>query len=59
MIRLAREKAILTRKRAFLKSMQSVFHYWHVAHKPFAYVMVVIMFVHILAAITFGYRWIF
>jgi len=39
--------------------MTRVFHLWHVVHRPFAYVMVVIMFVHIAVTVAFGYRWIF
>ncbi len=59
MMRLARQKALLMRRRAFIDSVHAVFHYWHVVHKPFAYVMIVIMFVHIVVTVTFGYRWIF
>ncbi len=59
MMRLARQKILLVRRRAFLDYIHRIFHYWHVIHKPFAYVMVIIMFVHISIALTFGYRWIF
>lgn len=58
-IQLAKQMSLLSRKMAFLGSIQSMFHYWHVVHKPFAVVMIVIMFVHITVAILFGYRWIF
>jgi len=56
---LAREKAVLKRRIALSNSMTRVLHLWHVVHRPFAYVMVVIMFVHIAVAVAFGYRWIF
>jgi len=56
---LARRKSLLTRRRAFLETVSNFFHYWHVIHKPFAYVMIVIMFVHITVAVLMGYRWIF
>jgi hypothetical protein len=57
--RLAREQSLLQRRIAFLNTMKNVFHLWHVIHKPFAYVMVIIMFVHITVTVLFGYRWIF
>lgn len=53
------KKALLTRKITLLSSIQPLFHYWHVAHKPFAYVMVIIMFLHIGVTLLFGFRWIF
>ena len=56
---LAREKAVLKSRIALSNSMTRVFHLWHVVHRPFAYVMVVIMFVHIAVTVAFGYRWIF
>jgi hypothetical protein len=57
--RTIRGKTLLERKMAILSSVQSVFHYWHIVHKPFAYVMIIIMFVHVGVTILFGYRWIF
>lgn len=39
--------------------MQNLFKYWHVAHLPFALVMLVIMIIHVVVVITFGYEWIF
>ncbi|MBK7214186.1 MAG: hypothetical protein IPH88_12995 [Bacteroidales bacterium] len=42
-----------------LTTMQNLFKYWHVAHLPFALVMLVIMIIHVAVTITFGYRWIF
>jgi len=39
--------------------MQNMFKYWHVAHLPFAFVMLIIMIIHVGVTITFGYRWIF
>lgn len=57
--RLSREQSLLQRRVALLNAMKGVFHNWHVIHRPFAYVMVVIMFVHIIVTVLFGYRWIF
>lgn len=59
LIHLINQKSILARKMAMLSSIQHLFHYWHVAHKPFAYVMVIIMFLHIAVTLLFGYKWIF
>ena len=42
-----------------LQTMQKLFKYWHVAHLPFALIMLVIMVIHVVITITFGYRWIF
>jgi hypothetical protein len=41
-----------------LKTMQNLFKYWHVAHLPFAFVMLIIMIIHVVVTIVFGYRWI-
>jgi hypothetical protein len=42
-----------------LDLMQNLFKYWHVAHLPFALVMLIIMLIHVGVTILFGYRWIF
>jgi hypothetical protein len=42
-----------------LQTMQMLFKYWHVAHLPFALIMLVIMVIHVAITIAFGYRWIF
>ncbi len=39
--------------------MKRIFRYWHVAHLPFAIIMLLIMLVHVIVAIVLGYRWIF
>jgi hypothetical protein len=56
---LVRNEISLNRKIDRLVTMQSLFKYWHVAHLPFALVMLVIMIVHIVVTVTFGFRWIF
>ena len=58
-LHIALQKSLLLRRLAFLDSVNRAFYYWHVLHKPFAYVMLIIMFLHILLTVTFGYRWIF
>lgn len=42
-----------------LQLMQTLFKHWHVAHLPFALIMLLIMVIHVAITITFGYRWIF
>jgi len=42
-----------------LQTMQTLFKYWHVAHLPFALIMLVIMVIHVAITLAFGYRWIF
>lgn len=49
----------LSRRIGRLNTMQNLFKYWHVAHLPFALVMLIIMLIHITVTIIFGYRWIF
>jgi len=56
---LIRSEISLSRKIDRLITMQNLFKYWHVAHLPFALLMLIIMLVHIGVALTFGYRWIF
>jgi len=58
-ITLVNNEISLNRRIARLNLMQSLFRYWHVAHLPFALVMLIIMVIHIVVTITFGYRWIF
>lgn len=57
--KLLNEEISMARKIDRLVSMQTLFQYWHVAHLPFALIMLVIMIVHVVVAITFGYTWIF
>ncbi len=54
-----KDLVLLRRKIRFLDTIQQLFYYWHVIHRPFAFVMVLIMFIHVGAVIYFGYRWIF
>ena len=54
-----KELSILDRKVRFLDTTQRIFHYWHVIHRPFAYVVVVIMLIHVAVVTYLGYRWFF
>ncbi|MFZ1581727.1 MAG: hypothetical protein WAT26_11315, partial [Saprospiraceae bacterium] len=49
----------LGRKIQRLVTMQKLFRYWHIAHLPFALIMLIIMIIHVVVAVTFGYTWIF
>ncbi|RPI60431.1 MAG: hypothetical protein EHM44_10435 [Ignavibacteriales bacterium] len=55
----AQAEIILSRRLGMLHTMQSLFRYWHIAHLPFAIAMFVIMIVHVVVTLTFGYKWIF
>lgn len=54
-----RQKLNITRKVSALEITHRYFHNWHIFHKPFAYVMLFIMVIHIVVVTLFGYRWIF
>ena len=56
---LVKHEISLNRKIERLVTMQSLFKYWHVAHLPFALVMLVIMIIHVAVTVAFGFRWIF
>jgi len=49
----------LTQRMARLDMMQNIFKYWHVAHLPFALIMLIVMVIHVAVVLTFGYKWIF
>ncbi|MEJ2594035.1 MAG: hypothetical protein P8100_02645 [bacterium] len=57
-VRLVRHEFSMNRKIGRLQLMQNLFRYWHVAHLPFAIVMLIIMIIHVAVTIIFGYRWI-
>lgn len=42
-----------------LQQMKRLFKYWHVAHLPFALIMLVIVVLHVIVTLLFGYTWIF
>ena len=58
-VKLVKDDVILSRKIARLETMQKLFKYWHVAHLPFALIMLVIVIIHIAITVAFGYKWIF
>lgn len=58
-VKLVRNEISLNNRIARLQTMQKLFRYWHVAHLPFAFVMLIIMVIHVGITLAFGYRWIF
>ena len=48
----------LSNKILRLQTMQKLFKYWHVAHLPFALIMLIILVVHVGVTVAFGYTWI-
>lgn len=58
-IRLVKNEISLNRRIDRLVTMQNLFKYWHVAHLPFAIIMLIIMIIHVAVTIIFGYKWIF
>jgi hypothetical protein len=58
-VNLVKNDITLNRRIDSLVAMQSLFKYWHVAHLPFALVMLIIMVIHVAVTIVLGYRWIF
>jgi len=58
-LKLVKNEISLNHRIERLQTMQKLFKYWHVAHLPFALVMLIIMLVHVAISIIFGYTWIF
>lgn len=57
--KLVKDDISLSGKISRLQTMQKLFKYWHVAHLPFALIMLVIVIIHIAITLAFGYKWIF
>ena len=58
-LKMVKNERTLTRKISRLETMQKLFKYWHVVHLPFALVMLVIVIIHVIVTLAFGYKWIF
>ena len=58
-IKLVKNENSINRRIDRLQTMQNLFKYWHVAHLPFALLMLIIMVIHVAVTIVFGYKWIF
>ncbi|KAA3659736.1 MAG: hypothetical protein DWQ10_08255 [Calditrichaeota bacterium] len=57
LLQLIQTKGKMDSEAFFWNRIHSLFHYWHVIHKPFAYIMLLIMVVHVVVAILMGYTW--
>jgi hypothetical protein len=58
-MKLVNNEMTINNKIRRLHTMQMLFKYWHVAHLPFALIMLIIMVIHVAITIAFGYKWIF
>ena len=58
-LKVMKEERTLNRRIRNLNQMQKLFRYWHVAHKPFALIMLVVVIVHVAVTLALGYKWIF
>jgi hypothetical protein len=58
-MKLVSEELTIARRVETLHTMQKYFRYWHVAHLPFAIIMLVIMIIHVAVTLAFGYTWVF
>lgn len=59
LLKAAKSEIVIARRIALLRTSQKLFHLWHIFHLPFAIAMFVIMVIHVIVTIIFGYRWIF
>lgn len=59
LMKAAKSELTIARRIAFLRTSQKLFQLWHIFHLPFAIAMFVIMVIHVLVTIIFGYKWIF
>lgn len=57
--KLIRNQIKISKRIERLATMQNLFRYWHVAHLPFALIMLIIMVIHVSVSLYFGYKWIF
>jgi len=58
-VKIVKQEININKKIARLQLMQKLFKYWHVAHLPFALIMLVIVLIHIGVTVAFGSHWIF
>jgi len=58
-LKLVRQEITLNHRISRLDTLHKIFKYWHVAHLPFAVIMLLIMIIHVAVTLLFGYKWIF
>lgn len=54
-VHIVRQKASLSKRIVFLDHTHSVFHLWHVVHRPFSYSFAVLAIIHIVVVTGFGF----
>ena len=54
---MARIWVLQARRLLLFHTIRDLFHYWHVFHKPFAVIMIVVMLIHVGVALALGYTW--
>ncbi|RPI25360.1 MAG: hypothetical protein EHM61_14580 [Acidobacteria bacterium] len=52
---ITRQQARLSKKILFLSRAQSLFHLWHVVHRPFSYTFIVLVLAHLTVALILGF----
>lgn len=58
-MKVLRKMKIMRSRMRRLEQMQKLFSYWHIFHKPFAIIMLVIVIVHVAVTLAMGYTWVF
>lgn len=53
------KQIIMSQRLVVLEAVSKVFHWWHVIHKPFAYAIFLVLTLHIVLTLSFGFTWIF
>lgn len=53
------KQLIMSQRVVVLEAVSKVFHWWHVIHKPFAYAIFLVLTIHIILTLSFGFTWIF
>ena len=53
-IQLIKNEKRITKRIERLSLMQNLFKYWHVAHLPFALIMLIIMVIHVVVVLYFA-----
>jgi hypothetical protein len=53
------KQLIMSQRVIVLDAVSKVFHWWHVIHKPFAYAIFMVLTLHIILTLSFGFTWIF
>ncbi len=55
-LRLIRKRDLLGRRAASLELARRLLHHWHVFHRPFAFIMILFMVIHVVTVLLFGAR---